>query len=263
MNITVNRPTLCIGILTLNEEKRILQCIRSANFADQILVVDSGSLDQTQDLARHAGAEVFNYPDWQGFAEQRNRLLKHCKCDFIFFLDADEEITPALEFEIKTVLSAPSDAIWEVMWDQVAFGRALTRMQTTGGVQRMFRCESIERFEGVVHEGAKMKVCKLPVYTFKARLLHHSRETIYGSIQKLAQYSYLGAVKRSKAGKTGGVFRGLASALTSFIKLYFLRRGFLCGAEGFLYCFFVSLESFFRYAMVRYDRDHLDRIVKR
>lgn len=263
MNMTVNRSTLCIGILTLNEENRILQCIRSADFADQILVVDSGSLDQTQELARGAGAEVFNYPDWQGFAEQRNRLLNHCRCDFIFFLDADEEITPALEIEIKSVLNDTCDAIWEVMWDQVAFGRSLTRMQTTGGVQRMFRRESIERFEGVVHEGAKMKSGKLPVNTFKARLLHHSRETIYASIQKLAQYSQLGAIKRSKAGKTGGVLRGLSSALISFIKLYFFRRGFLCGAEGFLYCLFVSLESFFRYAMVRYDRDNLDKIVKR
>lgn len=263
MNTTDRRPTLCIGILTLNEEKRITQCIRSAHFADQILVIDSGSQDQTQVLARAAGAQVFDYPDWQGFAEQRNRLLKHCSCDFIFFLDADEEITPALEMEILQVLNQPGDAIWEVMWDQVAFGKSLSRMKTTGGVQRMFRAASIDHFEGVVHEGAKMKVAKLPVHTFKARLLHHSRETIYGSIQKLAQYAQLGAAKRAQKGKTGGVLRGFASGLTSFIQLYIFRRGFLCGPEGFLYCLFVALEAFFRYAMLRYDRDHLDKIVKR
>jgi len=84
MNTSASRPSLCIGILTLNEEKRIVQCIRSAHFADQILVIDSGSQDQTQALAREAGAEVHDYPDWQGFAEQRNRMLRHCRCDFIF-----------------------------------------------------------------------------------------------------------------------------------------------------------------------------------
>jgi glycosyltransferase involved in cell wall biosynthesis len=263
MTTTANRPTLCIGILTLNEEKRISQCIQSANFADQILVVDSGSHDRTEVLALVEGAQFFNYPDWQGFAVQRNRLLQHCECDFIFFLDADEEITPGLKKEILQVMHTTEDAIWEVMWDQVAFGRALTRMKTTGGVQRMFRSASIDRFEGVVHEGARMKAGQLPVHTFKARLLHHSRETIYGSIQKLAQYSQLGAAKRAQAGKTGGILRGFASASTSFIQLYVVRRGFLCGPEGFLYCLFVALEAFFRYAMLRYDRDHLHNIVKR
>ena len=263
MNTSASRPSLCIGILTLNEEKRIVQCIRSAHFADQILVIDSGSQDQTQALAREAGAEVHDYPDWQGFAEQRNRMLRHCHGDFIFFLDADEEITPALEKEILQAMQSPDDVIWEVMWDQVAYGRALSRMKTTGGVQRMFRSASIDRFEGVVHEGAIMKTGKLPVRTFKARLLHHSRETIYGSIQKLAQYSQLGAAKRAQKGKRGGILRGFASGMASFIQLYIFRRGFLCGPEGFLYCLFVALEAFFRYAMLRYDRDHLDKIVKR
>jgi hypothetical protein len=178
-------------------------------------------------------------------------------------LDADEEITPALEKEIRQAVQGGDDVIWEVMWDQVAYGRSLRWMKTTGGVQRMFRSASIDRFEGVVHEGATMKAGKLPVRTFKARLLHHSRETIYGSIQKLAQYAQLGAAKRAQKGKTGGILRGLASGLASFIQLYIFRRGFLCGPEGFLYCLFVALEAFFRYAMLRYDREHLNKIVKR
>jgi glycosyltransferase involved in cell wall biosynthesis len=263
MNESIVRPTLCVGILTLNEENRITTCIRSAHFADQILVIDSGSKDKTQELAKEAGAEVHDYPDWQGFAEQRNRMLRHCQCDFIFFLDADEQITPPLEQEILQAMHTPDDVIWQVMWDQVAYGRTLSRMKSTGGVQRMFRTASLLRFEGVVHEKAIMRTSDLPVRRFKSRLLHHSRETIYGSILKLAQYAQLGAAKRAKAGKTGGVLRGFASGFASFFQLYILRRGFLCGAEGSLFCFFVSLEAFLRYAMLRYDRDHLSNIVKR
>ena len=87
-----NEPTLCIAILTLNEERRIEQCIRSAQFADQIIIADSGSTDNTAALASAMGAVVHSYPEWRGFGEQRTRLLKHCRADYIFFLDADEVI---------------------------------------------------------------------------------------------------------------------------------------------------------------------------
>ncbi len=254
---------LCIGILTLNEEKRIASCIRSAAFADQILVIDSGSRDRTVEIAQSLGAEVHTYPDWQGFAEQRNRLLQHNRGEYIFFLDADEEITPELEREIRQVVEGGPNAIWEVQWNQVAYGRPLTRMRSTGGVQRMFKSASLQRFEGVVHEKAITSPSDLPVRRFRGKLMHYSRETIYGSLQKLAQYSQLGARKRHQAGKTGGVLRGIASALANFFRLYILGRGFLCGAEGFLYCLFVALESFFRYAMLRYDTSSLQGFAKR
>lgn len=75
----VDRPTLCIGILTMNEERRIAQCIQSAKFADQIVVVDSGSTDGTRDIAQEMGAEVHRYDDWQGFAVQRTRCCNMSK----------------------------------------------------------------------------------------------------------------------------------------------------------------------------------------
>ena len=94
-------PTLCIGILTLNEAHRIAQCIQSASFADQVLVIDSGSSDRTREIAEELGAQVHAYTAWQGFAEQRNRLLSHVKTDYVFFLDADEVMTPAFAQELR------------------------------------------------------------------------------------------------------------------------------------------------------------------
>jgi len=246
---------LSIGILTLNESRRIESCIRSAMFADQIIVVDSGSTDGTQALARAMGAEVHEYPDWQGFGVQRNRLLEHVRGEYIFFLDADEEITPELQFEIEAVAAAGKNEIWTVLWNQVAFGKPLTAMKTTGGIRRMFRRDSIKEFTGLVHEHAEMIDPTLPVRTFRTRLLHYSRESIYESLNKLAQYTQLGAAKRATAGKHGGVLRGMASGLAIFIRLYILRRGFLCGPEGFLFCFIVALECFFRYAALAYDKN--------
>lgn len=248
-----DHPSLCIGILTMNEEKRIAQCIASAHFAEQILVIDSGSSDRTVAIAKGMDVEVHSYDDWQGFAEQRNRLLRHVKSDYIFFLDADEVIGDALALEIRRAVDSQQDAIWEVLWNQVAYGRPLTWMKSTGGVQRLFKTASVEKFEGVVHEGAVMRNGPRSVIKLRERLLHYSRETVHGSLLKLSQYVQLGAAKRAQKGKTGGVIRGLASGTVIFLKLYIFRRGFIYGAEGFLFCFFIALECFFRYAALKYD----------
>lgn len=261
--MTTRQLTLSIGILTMNESRRIEQCIQSARFADQIVVVDSGSEDDTVTVAQRLGAEVHTHADWQGFAKQRNRLLQYVTCDYIFFLDADEVITPELQAEIQAAVSSGQTFTWEVLWNQVAYGKPLTLMKSTGGVQRMFPTSNLERFEGVVHEQAILRSQTTPVVKFKGRLLHYSRETIYESLHKLAQYAQLGAQKRAEKGKHGGVLRGFASAFANFVQLYIFRRGFLCGAEGFLFCFFISLECFFRYAMLHYDREYLSVYAKR
>lgn len=254
--------TLTIVILTLNEAQRIEQCVRSALFADQVVVIDSGSIDGTQALAQQLGAQVHEYADWKGFAEQRNRSLPHIQSDYVFFLDADEEITPQLQAEIQAAVISKANAVWEVVWNQVAFGKPLSRMAHAGAVRRMFRTASLVRFEGLVHEHAVTQG-DLPTFTFKSRLLHYSRESVYGSLLKLAQYTQLGAAKRAQAGKKGGVLRGLGSAFTMFVKSYIGQRGFMCGGEGFLYCYFLAQECFFRYVALKYDTQHHDQLTKR
>ena len=258
-----SRPTLCIGILAMNESRRIDACVASASFADQVLVIDSGSTDDTRDIAARAGAEVHLYDKWQGFAEQRNRLLAHVRTRYVFFLDADEVIPPELRDEILALIADDHPVRGAVLWNQVAYGRPLTAMKSTGGIERLFRRDTLLRFEGVVHEGAVLEPTSIPVVTMRNRLLHYSRETVYESLLKLAQYVQLGAAKRAAAGKTGGLLRGFGSALAIFIRLYLFRRGFLCGAEGFLFCFFIALECFFRYAALKYDRTLLQGTARR
>ncbi|MBQ0130713.1 MAG: glycosyltransferase family 2 protein [Comamonas sp.] len=254
---------LTIGILTMNEERRIGACIDSAAFADQIIVVDSGSTDSTLAIAQAKGAQAFVYADWQGFAVQRNRILQHATGDWVFFLDADEVVTPALAQEIRAIVDANTEAVWEVAWEQIAYGQSLGRMRSSGGIPRLFPRGQIVQFEGVVHEGAQLRNTALPVHLLKNRLPHYSRETIYGSLQKLAQYVQLGAYKRLQAGKRGGVLRGLGSGIANFIRLYIFHRGFLCGRAGFLHSFLVALECFFRYVALDIDRDHLEKTKKR
>jgi glycosyltransferase involved in cell wall biosynthesis len=263
----MNGPTLTIAILTKNEARRIGACLASAAFADQVLVVDSGSDDKTVELSRKAGAEVYEYSDWQGFAAQRNRLIAHAKSDYIFFLDADELITPDLKKELQSIVESNSKDVWQIQWRMVAFGHELKYYLASSKVERLFRRDMLKEFVGAVHEEAILynenssQPTKRKV--IRSKLLHYSREDIRSSLEKLTQYVMLGAIKRAQAGKSGGVMRGIASGSAMFIRLYIFRLGFLCGGSGFLYCFFVSLEAFFRYAAIQYDKDTLTNKVSR
>ena len=250
----MNAPTLTIGILTLNEAQHLERCIHSARFANQIIIIDSGSTDDTQAIAQKFGVEFHTYSDWQGFAEQRNRLLKYVTTDYIFFLDADEVISNELAEEIKKAMLNNMD-VGKIIWLEVAFGRPLKHFKSTHGVTRLFKRSSLSHLEGLVHEDYVLTSPTPKELVFKNTLLHYSRETVIACLKKLTQYVQLGAAKRIQAGKRGGILKGAGSALVLFFKLYIVRRGFTGGGAGFLFCFFVALECFFRYAAMEYDND--------
>lgn len=256
-------PTLTVAVLALNEAQRIEQCLRSAAFADQLLVVDGGSTDDTVALARQAGAQVYVYPDWQGFAVQRNRLIAHATGDYIFFLDADEVMSVAFAQELRAAVASGVRAVWKIRWRMVAFGRELRYLRASTQVERLFRRDQLHAFEGVVHEQARLNAEPVARLLLRERLLHHARPSVRASLEKMTQYALLGAAKRAQAGRRGGVVRGLAAGLSMFVRLYIFRFGFLCGGAGFLYCCFIALEAFFRYAALHYDRDSLSGCIAR
>ncbi|MGH8819954.1 MAG: glycosyltransferase family 2 protein [Rhodoferax sp.] len=260
---TPARPRLTIAVLTKNEAQRIGRCLRSAAFADELVVVDSGSSDDTVVLARSLGAQVFVHADWQGFAVQRNRLLNHARGDYIFFLDADEEITPALRQELRAAVQSDERAVGCIRWRVVAFGRELRHFRSQAPVERLFRRDMLQRFEGVVHEHAVLAGEPLPRHTLQCALLHYSRDSVRASLEKLTQYAMLGAAKRARSGKPGGIAAGMVYGTSVFIRLYFFKLGFLGGGAGFLFCYFIALECFFRCVAQRYDRTSLTETVGR
>jgi glycosyltransferase involved in cell wall biosynthesis len=256
-------PRLTISILAKNESANIQRCIRSAAFADEVVVIDNGSNDDTVAMAHACGAHVYIYADWKGFAEQRNLQVRHAKGEYLLLLDADEEIMPLLRDEILAVISEGGEAVRGLLTMEVAFGKELAYAAPRKAGYRFFKRNLLQGFEGVVHEK--------PIFTrniiyggfFKHKVKHFSRPTVRGSLQKLAQYAMLGASKRSGAKKVGGVLRGLLSGGASFIQTYIFKRGFTGGGAGFLFCLFIALEAFFRYAALYYDQpkstEHAER----
>jgi glycosyltransferase involved in cell wall biosynthesis len=126
---------LCIAILAFNEASTIANCLDSAKFADQILVIDSGSTDSTTSIAESIGVEVYHHSDWQGFAIQRNRALNYCECDYIFFLDCDEIIPPKLAEEIRAAVGQGAINRGLVRWEDYVFGKHLKGIHQTKGIQ--------------------------------------------------------------------------------------------------------------------------------
>jgi glycosyltransferase involved in cell wall biosynthesis len=254
---------LAVVVLALNEAHRLPACLRSARFAEQLIVIDAGSTDDTVAVARASGARVEVHDDWQGFAAQRTRALAYCKdASYIFFLDADEEITPELQAEIAAAVASGEQAAWKVTWLQVAFGRSLRGMSRSSGQPRLLHTACLQGFDGVVHERARLAP-GTPVHRLRNKLPHYSYDTVHDGLKKLTQYSMLGASKRASWGQRGGILRGMASAMAFFLRLYLLQGGILCGGPGFLYCYLLAQECFFRYAALKYDRDLLHDRVKR
>jgi glycosyltransferase involved in cell wall biosynthesis len=254
---------LTVVVLAHNEERRLATCLRSARFAEQIVVVDSGSTDDTVAIARAHGADVASHPDWQGFGVQRSRSLAHCQgARYLLFLDADEVVPSALRREIEAIVASGEEAAWRLEWAQMAFGRTLTGFVNAPGMPRLIHAACLLGFSGPVHEHAHLRP-GTPVHQLRAKLIHNSYDSVDTSLKKLRQYALLGAAKRAAQGQRGGVLRGLASALALFLQLYVLRRAFLHGGPGFLYCYVLAQECFFRYAALKYDRPWLTENVER
>ena len=249
---------LTIAILALNEASMISSCLQSASFAEQVLVIDSGSSDDTLVIAKSLGAETYCYPDWQGFASQRNRALRHCRCDYVFFLDCDEIIPKNLAKEILEAVQLGVINQGLIRWDEFVFGKRLHGIHQTKGVARLFKINDILQFEGQVHESAIFRANK-SAQIFNTKLVHHSRRSIHQSLLKLGQYSQIAAINLRKSGKKVGTLTGLMHAIPRFLNLYFVKMSFLSGSEGFLYSLFVALEVFFKYCAARYDNDPLSR----
>jgi glycosyltransferase involved in cell wall biosynthesis len=258
-----SRPSLTISVLTKNESANIERCLRSASFADELVVIDGGSDDNTVDLARACGAQVHVYPDWKGFAAQRTHQLTHATCDYLLLLDADEEITHQLEQEILSRLADQPKTVYGLYAREVAFGKELKYLAPHKTYNRLLRRDVVTGFEGAVHEKPIFRSEQTHGGFFARPVMHTSKPSIHVSLQKLTQYVALGAHKRRQMGKRGGVIRGLLAGAASFTLMYIVKRGFTGGAAGFLYCLFLALEAFFRYAAVHYDAPGQELYTKR
>lgn len=240
---------LSVVIITLNEAHAIEDCLRSVAFADEIIVLDSGSSDGTRDLCRRYTPHVVE-TDWPGFGAQKNRAIDKASGDWVLNLDADERVSPELASEIQDATQSVEYSAYSVRFIASFLGRTLRHGDWSGTQKVRLVRRGCGRFtESDVHE--KLLVDG-PVGQLDGVIIHHSMDSLEELLEKINRYSSCGAAERRKRGQKSSLGKALSHGSWTFFRSYFLRRGFLDGREGFLEAFGSFLGCFFRYAKLMY-----------
>ncbi len=257
MDITTMQQTLSVAIITKNEEANLTRTLASVRFADQIVVLDSGSTDRTVEIARAANAAVYQEP-WAGFAAAKNSAIAKCTGAWVLSLDADEELTPELQTEIHSLLSSdpPVDAYF-IRRRNLFLGRWIRH----GGFYpdpklRLFRRATANsttppRFQDrPVHESIAFDGNSA---TLDHDLIHHAYPTLENYIEHMDRYSTLGGELLAASGKVSRAWPAFVCNVVLVPKLTFLwnyvfRLGFLDGREGLLLHVYQAAYTSWKYA---------------
>ena len=239
---------LSVAIIACNEAHRIARCLKSVSFADQIVVLDSGSTDDTVAIARGLGADVEVTPDWPGFGPQKNRALARCRYRWVLSIDADEQVSDALAAEILRVLrEAPAEATVAGYWLRRSsrYCGQVIRHGLWGNdrVLRLFERQRGRFTDARVHESL---VCDGETRVLEGILVHDSVDSPEDARSKARRYAFLGAEALRARGR-GGSLQGGVHAGWSFVRGYLLRAGFLDGRFGLTLARLNAAGTFWKY----------------
>jgi len=228
---------LSIVIITKNEEKFIFDALKSAIFADEVVILDSGSEDQTCNIAKKIGARV-EQQAWLGFGAQKNKAVELADNDWVFVLDADERITPELRDEIISTLKNPQFDGYRIARLNNFFGKYIK----TCGLYPDYSIRLFNKNKGkfndvAVHESVQING---RVLSLKNHMIHLAYENIDEFKVKQKRYASLSHKKRNR-------LKALISPVWTFFKLYFIKLGFLDGWRGFTIAKLYAQYTFWKY----------------
>lgn len=224
-------PKVSVTIIALDEAEHIADAIDSAAWADEIVVVDAGSTDGTAEIARAKGARVSERA-WSGYVDQKNHAADLASHDWIFSLDADERIPPALAAEVRTLLtSEPSRRGYRMPRVSFHFGRWMRTTDAYPDYQLRLYDRRAARWQGRhVHESVKLAA---GTYGYlRHDLQHYSVTDLRDQADRINLYSSLAARQMDEAGRTATAFDLLVQPPAAFLRSYLLRRGILDGTAG-------------------------------
>lgn len=240
-----SRQALSVVIITKNAATQLAACLESAAFADEILVVDSGSSDGTAQLAAQRGARVVQQ-DWLGFGAQKQFAVRAARHDWVLCLDADERVSAPLRAAILAMLAAPRAQAYAMPRCNRFMGRWLKHGEGYPDWSlRLFDRRHARWSDDPVHERV---LTDAPVARLKGDLLHDTAETLAGYLDKQNRYTSMQAETLFRSGKRTGLAQLLLSPLLRFVKFYVLRLGFLDGTPGLVHIVIGCCNSFHKYA---------------
>ena len=246
----MSQPLIAAVLIVKNEGQHLRACLQSvADWVDEIVILDSGSSDNTAEIAAEFQANYVIDPDWPGFGVQRQRAQQHVTATWCLWLDADERVTPELRDEILAVTKEPPGhrlyALPRLNW---YFGRYIRHCGWyPKPVVRLYPTNLTQYNDAVVHEkvnvGSGMTVinCQHP-------LLHYPYRDLRHHIAKSSSYAHDWALARHAKGKRTSLLAAAGHAVTRFLRMYLLQRGFMDGRSGLLLCILSSYYTYLKYA---------------
>jgi glycosyltransferase involved in cell wall biosynthesis len=237
--------SLSVILITRNEAANIRDCLASVAWADEIVVVDSGSTDDTAAISRELGAKVYVH-DWPGFGVQKNRALGYATKDWVLSLDADERVTPELRAEIENILrdEQASDTYLVPRLSNYC-GRF---MRHSGWypdlLPRLFKRGKARFSDDLVHERL---IVEGEAGKLQGLLLHYAFDDMEEVLHKVNQYSTAGAAMMQRRGRQASLTGAVVRGLWSFFRTYILRGGILDGREGFMLAVSNAEGTYYRY----------------
>ena len=236
-------PRLSVIIIAKNEAANIAGCLDSVAFADERIVVDSGSSDGTPEFARAKGARVFSH-EFTGYGAQKNFALGEAGGDWVLSLDADERVSPALAAEIQRAIAAGAYDGYKMPRRSTFCGRVIRHSGWwPDRVLRLFKRGRAKFTDDLVHERV---VCEGSVGRIEEPILHDAVPKLDDALRRLNDYSTASAQMKAAKGRVG-FFAGVAHGLWAFFRAYVLRAGFLDGREGFVLAVLIAENSYYAY----------------
>ena len=236
---------LSVVLITQNAAEQLADCLASVAFADEVVVVDSGSTDGTAALAERYGARVVA-KEWLGFGRQKQFAVEQAAHDWVLCLDADERVSPELAASLVRALEAPAAPVYRMARRNRFLGRWLRHGEGyPDWSARLFDRRQARWSDDEVHE--KLLYAATPG-TLEGDLLHESAEDLGRYLEKQNRYTTLAARELHRQGRRAGIAEFALSPLLRFIKFYVLRLGFLDGLPGLVHIAIGCMNSFMKYA---------------
>ncbi len=242
-----SRPALSIVLITHNAAALLERTLAAVSWADEILVVDSGSTDQTRELATRLGATVLLQPEWKGFGFQKNFALAHANGVWIFVLDADEVVDPVLATELQRVTRTLGETTGYTV-ERVNYFCGV-RLRFGGSrpvhIPRLFQSGRGRVSEDVVHERV---IIDGPVGRLKGALHHYTTDSVTARVRKDDEYSNIIARVRFQAGRRVNFWRLLLIMPAVLFRDLIIRLGLLDGKTGVIVATIAAFYGFSKYA---------------
>jgi glycosyltransferase involved in cell wall biosynthesis len=237
-------PRLSAIVITKNEAGNIAACLDALSFADERIVVDCGSTDDTVKIAQTKDAKVTTRP-WDGFGAQKNFALSLAAGEWVLSIDADEIVSPMLAKEILAVIGAAHADGYEVPRRSSFCGRVMDHSGWSPDyVLRLFRRDRAQFSPDTVHERV---ICNGAVRKLSEPLIHHPVQRLEDALSRMDRYSTAGADMLVASGRRVSFMTGIGRGLWTFFRTYILRLGFLDGREGFLLAVANAEGTYYRY----------------